>query len=136
MGRDIPEFYELMTAPTTKVIEPPHDKTNKIMGAQRRLRSAWAFAQSDQSSLCTQWVAKEARFLHADSEDWSDCANVQADLSLCWAHIHFVGFVMRRLICFFPFNPFLPDGLLCGCQLEEYMCHLRGVLFNFVIIFL
>ena len=26
-------------------------------------------AQSDQSSLCAQWVAKEPRFLHADSED-------------------------------------------------------------------
>ena len=23
--------------------------------------------------------------------------DAQADLSLCWAHIHFVGFVMRRL---------------------------------------
>ena len=33
MGRDIPEFYELMTAPTTKVIELPHDKTNKILCA-------------------------------------------------------------------------------------------------------
>ena len=26
-------------------------------------------AQSDQSSLCTQWVAKDPRFLHVDSED-------------------------------------------------------------------
>ena len=37
--------------------------------AQRRLRSAWASAQSDQSSLCAQWVAKGPSFLHADSED-------------------------------------------------------------------
>ena len=28
---------------------------------------------------------------------WSDWADAQADLSLCWAHSHFVGFVMRRL---------------------------------------
>ena len=34
---------------------------------QRRLRSDCA--QSDQSSLCTQYVAKNPRFLHADSED-------------------------------------------------------------------
>ena len=27
--------------------------------------------------------------------DWADD---QADLSLCWAHTHFIGFVMRRLI--------------------------------------
>ena len=29
---------------------------------------------------------------------WSDWADAQADLSLHWAHSHFVGFVMRRLI--------------------------------------
>ena len=31
---------------------------------------------------------------------WSDWADAQADLSLCWAHTHFVGFVMSRLILF------------------------------------
>ena len=36
--------------------------------AQRRLRSAWASVQSDQSSLCAQWVAKDPSFLHADIE--------------------------------------------------------------------
>ena len=36
-------------------------------------------------------------FLHADSEDWSDWADAQADPSLRWAHSHFVGFVMSRL---------------------------------------
>ena len=30
---------------------------------------------------------------------WSDWADAQADLSLRWAHTHFVGFVMSRLIC-------------------------------------
>ena len=29
----------------------------------------------------------------------SDWADAQADLSLRWAHNHFVGFVMWRLIC-------------------------------------
>ena len=33
--------------------EPPHDKTNKMMCAQRRLRSAWASAQSDHSLHCS-----------------------------------------------------------------------------------
>ena len=32
-------------------------------------RSARASAQSDQSLLCAQWVAKDPSFLHADSED-------------------------------------------------------------------
>ena len=46
-------------------------------------------AQSDQSSLCAQWVAKDPGFLHADSEDWSDWVDAQADLSLCWVHMPF-----------------------------------------------
>ena len=52
-----------------------------------------ASAQLDQSSLCTQWIAKDPRFLHVDSEDWSDRADVQADLSLRLAH--------RSLNCWF-----------------------------------
>ena len=55
-------------------------------------------AQSDQSSMCAHWVAKYPNILHADSEDWSDWADAQADLSLRWAHSHSVGFVMPRLI--------------------------------------
>ena len=43
------------------IIELQHDKTNKMMCAQRRLRS--------ESSLCTQWAAMDFRFLHADSKD-------------------------------------------------------------------
>ena len=30
----------------------------------------WLSAQSDQSSLCVQWVAKDPSFLQADSEDY------------------------------------------------------------------
>ena len=47
-------------------------KPTKWVYTQRRLRSAWASTESDQSSMCTQWVAKDISFLHADSEDWSD----------------------------------------------------------------
>ena len=64
--------------------EPEYIKTNKMTCTLRRLRSAYASTQSDQSSLCTQWVAQGPRFLHADSED-SDQTG-QADQSLCWAH--------------------------------------------------
>ena len=50
-----------------------------------------------ESSLCAQWVAKDPRFLHADSKDsWADWADAQADLSLRWMQAHFVGFVMSR----------------------------------------
>ena len=39
-----------------------------------------------ESSLCAFWITKDTKFLHANNKDWSDCANVQADLSLSWAH--------------------------------------------------
>ena len=65
------------------IFEPMHDKTNKMMCAQRSLRSARAFTQSDQSSLCAQWVAKDPKFPHADG--WTRC--IQADLSLRWAQV-------------------------------------------------
>ena len=57
------------------------------------IRPVWS-----ESSLSAQWVAKDPSFLHAASEDWSDRADAQTDLSLRWAHSHLVGFVMSRLI--------------------------------------
>ena len=47
-----------------------------------RMKKAWVFSYP----LSTQWRL------------WSDWADAQADLSLRWAHGHFAGFVMRRLI--------------------------------------
>ena len=46
-------------APHRYIIEPRHDKTNKMS-----VHPVWS-----ESSLCAQWVAKDPRFLHADSED-------------------------------------------------------------------
>ena len=39
--------------------------------------------------------------LSAQRRLWSVWVDAQADLSLLWAHSHFVGFVMRRLISFY-----------------------------------
>ena len=78
--------------------EPQHDKTNKMSVRPAKtptslcIRPVWS-----ESSLRAQWVAKGPKFLHADSDDWSDWADAQADLSLRWAHTHFVGFVMSQL---------------------------------------
>ena len=64
-----------------------------------RLRSAWAYAQFDQSSQCAQWVAEDTMFLHADSEDFDQTGQM---LRPVWVFAgrkgHFVGFVMSRLI--------------------------------------
>ena len=77
------------------------------MCIQRRLRSAWASAQSLgirlvwSESLLSAWrkLGYLRHPLSAQRRLWSDWADAQADLSLRWAHSHFVCFVMRRLLC-------------------------------------
>ena len=66
----------LMTKPTKWHVCPA--KTHISLGT----RPVWS-----ESSLCAQWVAKNPSFLHVDSEDWSDWADAEADLSLRWAHM-------------------------------------------------
>ena len=57
------------------------------------IRPVWSeyslSARRKLGSLATHWAL---------SEDWSNWAVAQADLSLRWAHSHFVGFVVRWLI--------------------------------------
>ena len=50
-------------------------------------------------SLLSAWRKLESLATHwAHTEDWSDWADAQADLSLRWVHTHFVGFVVLWLI--------------------------------------
>ena len=65
-------------------------KPTKWVSAQRRLRSVFAVRMKK------AWVLSYS--LSAQRRLWSDWADALADLSLCWAHTHFVGFVMSRLI--------------------------------------
>ena len=59
---------------------------------QRKLRSAWASAQSDQSSL-SPWRNLASLATHwVHREDWSNWADAQADLSLCWTHRSYCWF--------------------------------------------
>ena len=79
------------------------------------------------SSLCTQWVAKDLSFLHADRED-SDQTGWLPRLIwvFAWRTCHFVGFVMRRLICNkCPLTPFLgkwwPHDTKCGFEPPKFV---------------
>ena len=57
-----------------------HNKVNvSCLCVQRRLRSAWASAHSDQSSLCAFWVAKDPMFLQKDSEDSEQTGLIYSD---------------------------------------------------------
>ena len=59
--------------------------------------------------------------LSAQRIPWSDWADAQADLSLRWAHSHFVGFFMSQLIL----EPIVNASTLC--KLDESICHIRAV---------
>ena len=67
-------------------------KPTKWLCAQQRLISLGICPVWSESWLCTQWVAKDPSFLHVDSKDWSDWADAQADLSLCWEGVPFCWF--------------------------------------------
>ena len=68
--------------------------------AQQRLRSA-ASAQSDQSSLCAQCVAKGPSFHHGDSKDSEQTGRMHRLIWVfTWRTCHFVGFIVRRLMYF------------------------------------
>ena len=68
------------------------------MCAQQRLWSAWASAQSDQSSQCAQWVAEDPMFLQADSEDYQTGRMPMLIWVFAGRTCHIVGFVIRWLI--------------------------------------
>ena len=83
--------------------EPRHDKTNKMSVRPAKtqislgIRPVWSvFAVRMKKA----WVLSYP--LSAQRSLWSDEADAQTDLSLRWAHSHFVGFVMSRLKC--PIN--------------------------------
>ena len=81
-------------------------KPTKWLCTQRRLGSAWASAQSDQSSLC---VAKDPSFLHVNSEDsdqtgrmarliWAFAGRTVILLVLSWGGSYYRIFFSKWLI--------------------------------------
>ena len=82
---------------TILLYEPTHDKTNKMHVRPAKsqislgIRSVWS--RVFVVRMMKDWVLSYS--LRAKQRLWSDWADAQADLSLRWAHIYFVGFVMR-----------------------------------------
>ena len=53
----------------TEIKEPPRDKTNKVSVCPAKTQiSLDIHPVRSESSLCTQWVAKDPSFLHAESK--------------------------------------------------------------------
>ena len=69
--------------------EPQHDKTNKMTCMPTK------DSDPDQSSLCAQWVAKDPRFLQADSEDSDQTGQMPELIRVFAGCMSFFGFVMR-----------------------------------------
>ena len=93
------------------------------MCPQQRFRSAWASARSDQSSLCVLWVAKDPTFLHADSEDCSDWADAQVDLSHRWAYMWFCWFCHALTQMVFSIRHYLNCNYHCVWRFRSYRKH-------------
>ena len=75
--------------------ELPYDKTNKEACAPSEDSDQPRHPPSLISLRCPHILSYP---MSAQWRLWSDWVDAQADLSLHWAHSHFVGFVMRRLI--------------------------------------
>ena len=103
------------------------------MCAHWRLRSAWASAQSEQSSLCAQWVAKDPRFLRADSgcPGWSE-SSLGAHailLVLSWGGSFDIVFLKYTLFSFFDLSK---ASQLCSssnwyCSTESHLQHMEDM---------
>ena len=81
--------------------EPWHDKTKKWQ-ISLGIRPVWS-----ESLLCAQWIAKDPRSLHADSEVWSDWASLRylGAHSFCW-FCHVVDYYqsMEQMLAFCGFT--------------------------------
>ena len=47
----------------------------------------WNYVVWSESSQDAVWTVKDAKILHEDKQDRSDCTDVQADLSFLWVHM-------------------------------------------------
>ena len=82
-----------LTKPTKWSVRPA--KTQISLG----IHPVW----SESSLPAWRSIGSSATHFGALQRFWSDWTDAQADLGLRWAHSHFVGFVMRRLILLVPF---------------------------------
>ena len=80
--------------------EPAHDKTNKIACAPAKTQISQGIHPVWSESLLSAWGKLESLATHwVQSEDSDQTGWIARHLSFCWAHIHFVGYVMHWLIC-------------------------------------
>ena len=102
----ISSFHRRIAEVVLLIIEPRHDKTNKMSVRPTKPSLIRVFAVR----MKKPWVLSYP--LSAQWRLWSDWAHVQADPSLRWAHCHFVGSDMSWLICCYV-SMFGTEYVLC-----------------------
>ena len=103
-------------------------KPKNDLCAQQRLRSAWASAQSDQSSLSAWRNIGSSATNIAHCEDWSDWADAQVDLSLRGAHTSICWFC-HEAAQIFSWNIDLSD-YRCWSELSSLMVVTIGLIWK------
>ena len=94
--------WQFVVNGTNMAYKPLHDKTSNVVVCPAKTQISLGIRHPPSLirvfAVCMKkaWVLSYP--LSAQRRLWSDWADAQADLSLCWAHSHFVGFVIRRLI--------------------------------------
>ena len=109
---------------------PPHDKTNNVgvrpetIQISLDIHPVWA---ESAVRMKKAWVLIYP--LSAWRRLWSDWTDAQADLSLRWAHTHFVCFVTRRFIyptsLFFSIRNQHEKKKKCHAKFFRHECRVR-----------
>ena len=80
--------YEMTTCKILYIFSQPNPCAKNVYGPRHR--------KTNKMSVCLAKIQISLGIRPV----WSESSlRTQADLSLCWAHSHFVGFVMSRLVC-------------------------------------
>ena len=120
--------------------EPRHDKTNKMSVRPVKTQISLGICPVwSESLLCTQWVAKDPRFLHADSEDSDQTGRMPRLIWVFAGRTAILLVLSSRLKCFFcrwwlsPSGPvvsqcysYVGSNLsLTSCEKAEWWWHQR-----------
>ena len=107
--------------------EPAHDKTNKMACAPSEDSDQPGHPPSLIRVFAVRSIAKDPSYLHADSEDWSEWVDAQADLNLRWTNMQFCRF------CHAPAQFILQKAKVPDHTREKYISKLEQSMFAYIL---
>ena len=103
-----------------KIEQGPKFPTGLHMHKKKKNSSACSSTQADQYLRCPPEDTLDTWLPTVPCEDWSDCVDAQADLSLPWAHMIYCRKCVPRLNCF---QGICKQALVCQERLLFYYNH-------------